>query len=660
MWSPAWADRERLSAGRCLLGASVLFWVSFAVFEGLRSRYLYQPLGFRQVLVSLVFYAGFAVAMAAVAALTMCLIPRLRASWTARPVVLLFALNAVVLLILISRADGSRSSLEGFSWVAAGVAVLVGAVALGAIANQTNGKVEVLLTVLVPGVIVWLTFPSVRTQLVELDPAWFLVMIGVGFAALWRSPRLAAPSGYGLALLLPLLILVATSCHILYAGKVGHAPEQFVSDGGTENDGVQRQPDVLMIVLDTVRADHIGSYGYERPVSPHLDQLAALSDRYEYAYATHTRTPESHRSLFTGRFAKHAEATTIAEELRSLGYSTIALSANRLALPADMHRGFDRIAPGVHNLPRAHHASTVRALLAPIPFLGERNWFNNRWVIGDVFYSRATAMVDRAVSWLDASDRPTFLFLNLLDAHDPYRPPLQFAELFPGYDPMLRYDSGLVVEGMRTGRYTSAQTSHVVSQYDGEIAYADAELGRLFSYLRRAGRFEPSLVLVTSDHGEGLGAHGFATHGWFPYEEQSRVPLIVKHPGQDAGRTIGGLWSLVEVKSIVLDSVNGGESSSARDGDDVVLLNGRELLGVRKGPWKLLADKLNGRLRELYDLSRDPGEETDLLAGSTTNEVANRLAAEGFAAADAAGLLKQGSAPSKQQRELLRSLGYIQ
>ncbi len=623
-------------------------------------RYLYQPVGFRQVLVSLAFYGVLSCAMGAIAALAAALTRRFRGESRQHPETMLFTINFVSLVVLISQTDGSSASWEGWAWIPMSVVLLIGAAAARMIARDREGTVTVLLTSSVPIASVWLCFPSVATQLVDVDPSWFLILPGLGFALIWRSRHIAPASRYWAVLVVPLLVLLATAGQILYAGTVGYAGgrpdvESIVETGET-------RADVWLIVLDTVRADRLGSYGYARRVSPNLDRFAEISDRYENAYSTHTRTPESHRSLFTGRYAEHSQAETIAEELRGRGYSTIALSANRLALPADMHRGFDRIAPGVHNLPGAHQDAAVRTLLAPVPFVGQLNWFDNRWIVGDVYYPRATAMVDSAISWVESSEGPTFFFLNLLDAHDPYRPPTEFTGRFPGYDPALRYDSRLISDYRRTGTYTSRQAAHVSSQYDGEIAYLDSEIGRLFAYLQQTERFDRSLIVVTSDHGEGLGAHGFPTHGWRPYEEQARVPLLVKRPGQDTGRTIDGLWSLIDVKPMVIDSVRGATVTVESDENRLVLLNGREMLGIRKGPWKLMAESLTGKLRELYDLSQDPGEEHQLLTGSTVDEAVARLATEGFDAAGAAGLLKTNpdATLSRQQHELLRSLGYIQ
>ncbi|HXE90162.1 MAG TPA: sulfatase-like hydrolase/transferase [Terriglobales bacterium] len=260
----------------------------------------------------------------------------------------------------------------------------------------------------------------------------------------------------------------------------------------------QTQPDVVLITIDTLRADHVGCYGYGRAQTPALDRLCRDGIRFSQAFTPSPITNTSHASILTGLLpsthgvtdfgvplgAAHA---TWAQMLKQRGYRTAAFIGavilDSSSLAPGLDRGFD-FYDNFPNLPKS----------AP------------RW--GRV-ERRGMDVVERAIEWMGRNrSGPRFLWVHLFDPHDPYEPPAPYDQLYKN------------------------------SPYDGEIAYADAALGRLLTYLDRQARYRSSLVVVVGDHGEGLGEHGEETHGIFLYDSTLHVPLIVKLPGAARAGTV--------------------------------------------------------------------------------------------------------------------------
>jgi len=275
------------------------------------------------------------------------------------------------------------------------------------------------------------------------------------------------------------------------------------------------RPNLLLVVLDTARADHFAPYGYERVTTPHLDAFAREhATRYANARSTSPFTLSSHGSLLTGLCAgEHgasvggpvsrplrSDATTLAERLRDVGYRTGAVVANRLYL--NRRLGFDR---GFEHFD-SRRGTSVDRYLALASGLGRHLRLGRA-------YRDAERITDLALEWLAAPRaEPFFLFLNYLDAHDPLAPPDDLRGRFPGPPA-----DDLAAQRLRL--------------YDQELLGIDRQLARLFEHLRASGRFESTLIAVTSDHGEGFGQHGIDHHCWVLYEEQLRVPLYVKPAG---------------------------------------------------------------------------------------------------------------------------------
>ncbi|MCP5058821.1 MAG: sulfatase-like hydrolase/transferase [bacterium] len=259
---------------------------------------------------------------------------------------------------------------------------------------------------------------------------------------------------------------------------------------------------VLLVTIDTLRADHVGAYGAEDVGTPVLDRLASEGVRFANAIAPTPITLPSHASLLTGLYppshgVRHngvyrlgSEATTLAEHFGAAGYSTGAVvGAVVLAGQFGLAQGFD------------HYDDHVRGRQS------SRSGYPER---------RAGEVTDRALAWLKDARDPFFLWVHYYDPHASYEPPEDWAKRFPG------------------------------RPYDGEIAYVDAELGRLLLGARALGHEAP-IVAVTSDHGESLGEHGERTHSVLVYDAVLRVPLILSGPGIPSGSVGEGVVSLVDL-----------------------------------------------------------------------------------------------------------------
>ena len=279
-----------------------------------------------------------------------------------------------------------------------------------------------------------------------------------------------------------------------------------------------KPPNVILITLDTTRADRMGFLGSKRGLTPNLDALARQSVVFTRAYSQVPLTTASHATILTGTYPQFHQvndfAVALAEDLpyapyifRGNGYHTAAFVGSLVLDPATrsapgFDRGFDTYDAGFH---RRHQ--------------GEDRY--------EAIERRGGEVVGRALAWLNAHQKgPYFLWVHLYDAHDPYDPP----------------------EPYKT-RYASAP-------YDGEIAYVDAAVGKFLSQLRARGLYDGALIAVMADHGEALGEHGETTHGIFLYDETIHVPLLFKLPSErSAGKRIETRAGLVDVMPTILQAV---------------------------------------------------------------------------------------------------------
>jgi arylsulfatase A-like enzyme len=293
-------------------------------------------------------------------------------------------------------------------------------------------------------------------------------------------------------------------------------------------------PSVLLIVLDTLRADHLSSYGYARATTPNLDAFAVEGTLFEHAYATAPWTLPSHASLMTGRYTYEHQATlspldarfpTLAEHFSAHGYVSGGFVANRSYTnwATGLGRGFQVYDDYYDSLAdMASRTALGGQLLDGAARLGLRG-ISSRKLAEDV--NRGF------LRWLGSvGPAPFFAFLNYFDVHYPYLPPAPFDTRFTDRPLGYTIKDNMLGPRRESSTLSDEELQAMIAAYDGSLAYLDAQIGLLFGRLRDLGLFNNTLVVITSDHGEAFGEHGQWGHGSSLYREQVQVPLIVRYP----------------------------------------------------------------------------------------------------------------------------------
>jgi arylsulfatase A-like enzyme len=343
--------------------------------------------------------------------------------------------------------------------------------------------------------------------------------------------------------------------------------------GGSEPP--DERPNLVLVSVDCLRADHLHCYGYERETSPVLDRLAAEGVRFQRCVSSTSWTLPAHLSMLTGLpLSGHGvdderlwtrvdtdgaaldvpmRGVFLSEVLQESGYDTAGFYTWKYLEPQfGFGPGFDvyerlahtfyshpQVGPQFETLSAANDLEGMKALAAAHPALF------------DDTTPTAPQVVDRALAWLEEreGDEPFFLFLHVFDCHDPYSPP-------PPYDRMFDPEYTGSIDGRRVTTNDSPVHSgmdprdltHLVARYDGAIRYVDSELGRLFDELDARGLRDSTLIAVTGDHGEEFFEHGRKTHRSQLYLESVGVPLILRWPeGLRGGEVIAGNTGLVDL-----------------------------------------------------------------------------------------------------------------
>ncbi len=434
---------------------------------------------------------------------------------------------------------------------------------------------------------------------------------------------------------------------------------------------------VLLITFETTRADHLSGYGYERETTPNLDALAGQGTLFERALSVSPRTNPSLASLMTSRYPhEHGvrnlllplepDNHTLAELLRDAGYTTGAVQTHpRLVASSGFEQGFATYEDDYRRHPLAPQACAV-----------------------------ATRWIERQAQ----GDRPWFMWLHLMDPHWTYDPPPPWRSVFAPDDPRpARLYRDLVERRIEIGSVVFENTmapdevAAFVNLYDAEIRYTDEAVGQLLWHLERIGVRDRTLIVISADHGESLGEHGyFFEHGDFGTEPEIHVPLIIAGPDElPRGKRVPQTVSSVDVAPTILDLL--GLSSEGRfrgaslmplveDGDHA---EDRECFGetgkrfheqnvrrevegaagkwrwLRQGRFKLThAPRASGTVeRRLYDLVADPGETRDVAEAHPEVLASFRERLDAWIAEDPGDLRDYHI--SAETEEILRSLGYV-
>jgi len=452
------------------------------------------------------------------------------------------------------------------------------------------------------------------------------------------------------------------------------------------------RPNLLLISVDTLRADRLGCYGYDRPTSPNIDRLAAEGVLFENAFSSSPKTTPSHMSILTGLYPRTHNVYMWGKD--SQGIYTGKTLSEEIPTLAEILKGF-----GYTN----------------VAFTGGAN------VAGKIGFDRGFEIYDEesntaaAVRWLrENADRRFFMFYHTYYTHSPYLPPPPYDTKYdpsysggiPSHDEM-REELGLEKDELWTGiwevlhsRFWSAvdpgnpaDRNHLSSLYDGSIEYVDKTFIReLIDTLRETGVLDKTLIVFTSDHGEEFFEHGRVEHDSI-YSEVARVPLVLRFPGRlPAGRRIGQLVrsidilpTVLELIGIPLDSEIQGTSllPAVLEGENLeldVYADFNDYLppvieSVRAGPWCLLMDqreidpvKVTGapplRFFKLYNIEDDPAEVRDL--SGTHPDVLTRLRTrmrelriESSRKHSEEGLDQEDASVDRWNVERLKALGYL-
>jgi arylsulfatase A-like enzyme len=419
-------------------------------------------------------------------------------------------------------------------------------------------------------------------------------------------------------------------------------------------------PNVLLVVLDTVRAKSLSLYGYLRDTSPNLERLAQSGVRFDRAIATAPWTLPTHASMFTGRYPYEmgfdwlhpmpSEPLTLAEALTAEGYATAGFVANLTFCTREfgLDRGFMRYEAGTVDAEAIMTAPQVGHLL------GRNEALRARLTGGDQpARKRGDAVTRSFLDWqARQGQRPFFAFLNYFDAHDPYLPPEEFAVRYAGKRPIGNFDY------LKAEELSPEEIQQLSDAYDGAIAFLDYQLGVLLRELEQRSVLDRTVVVVTSDHGEQFGEHGLMSHLNSLYLPLLHVPLVVSMPGRTpAGTRVVAPVSLRDLPSTVMDLAGlghrarfPGESLARRwsspggrreEASEPILAEIQQAWGqpasapAMKGPMKsVLAwpwhyiKNLGTQEEELYDLSTDGEEERNLIGTVQARPLIDRLRAE--------------------------------
>ena len=431
---------------------------------------------------------------------------------------------------------------------------------------------------------------------------------------------------------------------------------------------IKGKPNIIWIVMDTVRVDHLSCYGHQRNTTPNIDRIASEGVLFEKAFATAPWTLPSHASMVTGVFpAKHGTDTehgvldtrfpTIAKVLQNRGYQTFAYT-NNLCAGRVLERGSD----AVERVNRGINAKPGPELTDFLKTSEIKQYTEDLLRMDDGAY-KTNKIVRRWVADASQAETPFFLFINYMEAHRPYnRIPAPYAALYLDRNVDLQQVQDLVHPRTRkttlhhlSGKVVCSDEDFRILRdlYDGEMSYLDLRMGQLFDYLRELNVLDNTVLIITSDHGENFGEHGMMGHCMCLYDTLLHVPLIIRYPALlGAGSRVDEQVQLTDIFPTILDIV-GIEWEGRKRLQGHSLLNGRResdsrFLIAEEGTWHNMVHRMANmnpemdpstyarRLKtvrtsqfkyiwasdgrdELYDILQDP-EELNNLIGTQPNK----------------------------------------
>ncbi|MGA1843667.1 MAG: sulfatase [bacterium] len=427
-------------------------------------------------------------------------------------------------------------------------------------------------------------------------------------------------------------------------------------------------PNIVIILVDALRVDHLGCYGYNRDTSPNLDRFARDAIRFEGTVSTCSWTSPSIASLFTSLYvSSHGLMThsqqrtdilapdfeTLAEVLKKRGYTTAAFVANRwIRKEFNYHQGFDLF----------------------------------KQVGTDMARPGAAAVRESVMEWFEPNPPPPFfLYIHFMDVHGPYIPPYPFNTMFTS-----KPGRKLTADEYGRLRYLRFEgqwdLNFYINQYDGEIRYCDYHIGKILDHLQESGLYDDSIIIITADHGEAFFEHGACDHGFTLYNEETMVPLLMRFPSSMACTADMSIPpQLVDIGATILSLINARFPyevdglclvASPRRGNDQRtrqrIFSEEHMKGIPKvamieGHMKYIYHLPEERIVEAYDLQGDEGECTNLVMADRPDGVLNRKGDEIRAWLSRKSGVRKGIARTQNQAEIdprtleqLKSLGYIE
>ena len=481
-----------------------------------------------------------------------------------------------------------------------------------------------------------------------------LVLVRLAVRRLKRSAQM--PSGLRWAVrLCPLLILALAVASLRPQEHTFPTPRRTTGD----------LPNVVVLVSDCVRADHVSAYGYERETTPLFDRVAAEGVLFEDAHASASWTLPSVTGLLAstragidvrpGVSGTELNASTLPEVLREFGYVTYAAS-NNLHLGGRFGVGsrFDAFDGGTTTWERALNTTLVRVVRQRLLLIDDGT------------------MVDRTIEVLDNLPEPFFVYLHVMGGHSPYEHPSSYEPFFPippTDHPLTGPHSGMTI--------SDDQRANLVARYDVMIRYADDQLARFVDVLAAQNKLDKTLLVYTADHGEEFGEHGEWTHGRSLHVETVRVPLAIRWLGHiPSGTRRSDLASLLDLGPSILGVLPEGAVAAPDEwqGIDLQLAQvapvlehrvaiselGPSLRALTTPRWKYVVDVTDGSA-QLYDRQADPDETRDVADEhpEVLEELANLLRAQLEGGASALEPSQEATPADPALMEQLRALGYV-
>ncbi len=371
-------------------------------------------------------------------------------------------------------------------------------------------------------------------------------------------------------------------------------------------------PNIILISIDSLRADHLSCYGYRRNTSPNIDQLASQGILFKNGFSQATWTLPSHASIFLSQYVwRHKvnnqnkrlgnSCATLAEILKDRDYATCAfVSGGFLSSKFGFGRGFE-----------VYRSGRARGI---------------------------ASFIDKLFNWLESvRDRRFFLFIHTMDIHEPYNPPSPYFNLYTnGYSKgnLLKTSKGIEVKGLNASKLTPEEIDYIIAVYDGGINYVDEQLGKIFEKLDQLGIDDNTIIILTADHGEAFGEHGKLSHGHKPYIELVHVPLIMKGPGMPRNRIYENFVQHIDILPTILEILNIPQRKEMQGRSLLSLIKNFEIqespktyswalyresllppkppsISLRTKEWTYIMTKK--RPDELYDRINDPKEQNNII-----------------------------------------------